>query len=79
MAEDKENRDISKLDFERAITALNDVVERIEDGQIPLAESIEQYERGMSLIKRCRAILQDAENRIEKITAEGSRQDSPLR
>ena len=42
----------------------------IEQGQIPLQDSLNQYERGMALIKHCRGILEKAEKRIEKISKE---------
>ncbi|MBN1818751.1 MAG: exodeoxyribonuclease VII small subunit [Sedimentisphaerales bacterium] len=70
----KPNNDIDKLDFEQAITSLTEVVEQIEDGQIPLADSIDKYERGMALIKRCRLILAEAEKRIEKISADNDKE-----
>ena len=70
MAENKENKDTSKLTFERAITELTNIVEKIELGEIPLQESIEQYEKGMALIKHCRTILQKAEKKIEQISQE---------
>jgi len=69
MAEGKKN-DVEKLSFEDAIKELTDIVGKIEQGEIPLQDSLEQYEKGMSLIKRCRAILQEAEKRIEKISKE---------
>ena len=69
MAEGKTN-DVEKLSFEDAIRELTDIVGKIEQGEIPLQDSLEQYEKGMSLIKRCRAILQEAEKRIEKISKE---------
>jgi exodeoxyribonuclease VII small subunit len=43
-------------------------VQKIEQGQIPLQDSLQQYEKGMELIKHCRGILQKAEERIEKIS-----------
>ena len=61
MAEDKKAEDISKLSFEEAIGRLTDMVGKIEQGQIPLSDSIGQYEKGMALIKHCRKILQEAE------------------
>lgn len=70
MAEKKENNDISKLGFEQAIEELTTIVEKIELGEIPLQQSIEQYEKGMALIKHCRGILQKAEEKIEKISQE---------
>ena len=68
MADSKQKNDISKLSFEQAIKTLTEIVSRIEQGQIPLAQSLEQYEKGMALIDHCRAILARAEQRIEKIS-----------
>jgi exodeoxyribonuclease VII small subunit len=76
MAEQKRKSDIGKLSFEEAIKELTGIVTEVEQGQIPLAESLQQYERGMALIKRCRTVLQEAEKRIEKIAKEQDSQDS---
>jgi exodeoxyribonuclease VII small subunit len=70
MAERKPKDDLSKLTFEQAIQQLKGIVDRIEQGEIPLQDSLEQYEKGMALIKHCRDILQKAEKRIEKISKE---------
>lgn len=70
MAEKKRKDDISTLSFEDSIRRLREIVEKIEQGQIPLEDSLEQYETGMTLIKHCRAVLQQAEKRIEKISRE---------
>jgi exodeoxyribonuclease VII small subunit len=71
MAEKKQKDDVGKLSFEETIKELTQIVGRIEEGQIPLQESLQQYERGMTLIKHCRKILEKAEQRIEKISKEG--------
>ena len=68
MTDDKKKNDIEKLNFEEAIKKLTEIVNTIEDGDIPLQDSLEQYEEGMALIKHCRNILQSAEKRIEKIS-----------
>ena len=70
MAERKQKDEITKLTFEQAIQQLKEIVTRIEQGQIPLQDSLDQYEKGMALIKQCRDILQKAEKRIEKISKE---------
>jgi exodeoxyribonuclease VII small subunit len=70
MAEKKSKDDISKLSFEDSIRQLKAIVEQIEQGEIPLQDSLDQYEKGMTLIKHCRTILQQAEERIEKISKE---------
>ena len=59
-------QDIDRLTFEQAITDLKGIVEKIEKGKISLQDSIQQYEKGMALIKHCRGILQQAEKRIER-------------
>ena len=68
MAENKQKNDLGKLGFEEAIKELSSIVGKIEQGQIPLQDSLQQYERGMALINRCRVILEKAEERIEKIS-----------
>ena len=75
MAEKKAKNDVSKLNFEDSIKRLKAIVEQIEQGEIPLQDSLEQYEQGMALIKHCRTILQTAEKRIEKISK--AQQDEP--
>ena len=66
----KQNNSISKLSFEDAIKELGGIVGKIEQGEIALQNSLQQYERGMALIKHCRQILAKAEKRIEKISQE---------
>ena len=75
MAEQKRKNNMSKLSFEEAIKELTSIVGKIEQGQIPLQDSLEQYERGMALIKHCRTVLQKAEKRIEKITEDEKSED----
>jgi exodeoxyribonuclease VII small subunit len=70
MAEKKQKNGVEKLSFEEAIKELTNIVGKIEQGQIPLQDSLQQYEKGMALIKHCRTILQKAEKRIEKISSE---------
>ncbi len=68
MAAKKKKDDIGELGLEESIKELTNIVGKIEQGQIPLQDSLEQYEKGMALIKQCRTILQKAEKRIEKIS-----------
>jgi exodeoxyribonuclease VII small subunit len=70
MAKNENKNDISKLSFEEAIKELTSIVGKIEQGEISLQDSLQQYERGMALINQCRTILQQAEKRIEKISEE---------
>ncbi len=68
MPDKKKKDDINKLSFEEAIKELTGIVGKIEQGEIPLQDSLTQYERGMALIKHCQNILRTAEKRIEKIS-----------
>jgi exodeoxyribonuclease VII small subunit len=78
MAAKKTKRDdTEKLSFEEAIKRLKDIVESIEQGEIPLEDSLEQYEQGMRLIKQCRGILEQAEERIEKISKAEQAESEP--
>ncbi|HEX4408987.1 MAG TPA: exodeoxyribonuclease VII small subunit [Xanthobacteraceae bacterium] len=62
------NSDVGKLPFERAIEELESIVKRLEEGKVPLEESIAIYERGEALKQRCEELLRQAEARVEKIT-----------
>ena len=72
-AKKQKKDDISELSFEESIKELTNIVGKIEQGQIPLQDSLEQYEKGMALIKQCRTILEKAEKRIEKISEQESK------
>jgi exodeoxyribonuclease VII small subunit len=62
------NSDVGKLPFERAIEELETIVKRLEEGRVPLEESVAIYERGEALKRRCEDLLRQAEARVEKIT-----------
>jgi len=65
MAEDAQK--ISELSFEEALKALQQVVRQLEDGEVPLDQSITLYERGEKLRAHCQARLDAAQARIEAI------------
>ena len=66
------NADVGKLSFERAIEELESIVKRLEDGKVPLEESVAIYERGEALKRRCEDLLRQAEARVQKITLDAS-------
>ena len=69
---EKNNNDVSTLPFERAIEELESIVKRLEEGKVPLEESVAIYERGEILKARCEDLLRQAEARVEKITLDAS-------
>lgn len=64
---DQGSPDIAAMSFEDALRALEDVVRRLESGDVPLDDSITLYERGEALRKHCQARLDAAQARIERI------------
>ena len=58
------------LTCEDSLEALEHIIGKIENGDIGLEASLEAYKRGESLIKRCRGLLFDAEQRIESMRLE---------
>ena len=70
----KANSDVAQLPFERAIEELELIVKRLEEGKVPLEESVAIYERGEALKRRCEDLLRQAEARVEKITLDAARQ-----
>jgi exodeoxyribonuclease VII small subunit len=71
MAEDEAAADLAGVSFEKALAELEDIVGKLEKGNVPLEESIALYERGAALKRHCDRLLEAAEQRVEKITAAG--------
>jgi len=69
---DQDDRDVGQLSFERAIEELESIVKRLEDGRVPLEESVTIYERGEALKRRCEDLLRQAEARVQKITLDAA-------
>lgn len=61
--------DIAAMSFEDALRGLEEIVRKLESGEVPLDDSIALYERGEALRKHCQARLDAAQVRIEKIVA----------
>ena len=68
----KDNSDVGQMPFERAIDELESIVKRLEEGKVPLEESVAIYERGEVLKRRCEELLRLAEARVEKITLDAA-------
>lgn len=56
------------LTFEQALAQLESIVDRIESGEVGLETALAEYEKGVALLKRCRSILDHAEQRITELT-----------
>jgi len=67
----------ASMTFEAAMEELERIIERIEQGAIGLEESMAQRRRGEALLKRCRAILDHAEQEIRSVKGPKSADDDP--
>lgn len=59
--------EIATMSFDRALDELRAVVAKLEDGGLPLEESIALYERGAALHERCGTLLDAAELRVQRL------------
>ncbi|HEV7414777.1 exodeoxyribonuclease VII small subunit [Tianweitania sediminis] len=71
-----ENEDIKAMSFEHALAALEQIVDDLERGDVPLDQSIRIYERGEALKDHCDRLLKAAEAKVEKIRL--SREGKPI-
>lgn len=60
--------EIAEMSFEQALAELEQVVAKLERGDVPLDDSIALYERGALLRTHCQAKLAQAEEKVSKIT-----------
>jgi exodeoxyribonuclease VII small subunit len=64
-------------DFEGAIAELESIVKKLEEGDLPLEQSLALYERGVQLSRFCHARLEQAERRIEILNERGELKPAP--
>ena len=65
MAAGKVENESKPLDFETAMRDLEQIVERLEHGDLPLEESLAAFERGVMLTRSCQTALKEAEQKVE--------------
>lgn len=59
---------VKTVNFEKSLKELETIVKELENGELPLENSLKQFEKGMTLAKKCQDILTDAEQKIETIS-----------
>jgi exodeoxyribonuclease VII small subunit len=60
--------------FEQALAELEALVERMEAGELPLEESLKQFERGVELTRLCQKSLADAEQKVQIVLEKDGKQ-----
>ncbi|MFD2704316.1 exodeoxyribonuclease VII small subunit [Salibacterium lacus] len=58
------------MSFEQAMEKLEKIVEKLEEGDVPLEKAITMYQEGMSLSNTCHEKLQKVENQMDRIVEE---------
>ena len=58
------------LSLEGSLAELEGIVRALEEGELTLEESLKAFERGVCLVRRCNALLDGAEQKIEILTGE---------
>lgn len=70
MAKSAGSKAVEELTYEQALTELEEIVAKLEGGENPLQESMQLYERGQALVKRCSQLLEEAELKVRKISGQ---------
>jgi len=63
-----DNSNESNVDFESALKELENLVSKMEDGELSLDDSLKAFERGIELTRSCQSSLEKAELRIQMLT-----------
>lgn len=63
---------INELSFEQAYSQLEEVVAKLESGEMNLEESVTLFEQGKQLAAHCQSLLDKAELRVRKLSDDGS-------
>lgn len=73
--------DVARMSFEEALAELEQIVRRLEAGQVKLDEAIECYERGAQLKRHCEHKLNEAQQRVDRIvvSADGTLTAEPIK
>jgi exodeoxyribonuclease VII small subunit len=70
-------KNLKEMCFEEAMTELDELVQKFEDGKMTLDQAIQAYERGTELKIYCFSYLEKARNKIDMLTVAGSENGPP--
>ena len=70
----------TKQTFEKSIQLLEEIVQELESGDLPLEKAIQRFEEGMNLSKRCSKLLDETEKKISVLIqeADGTLSEKPF-
>jgi len=67
----KKDKKVEEMTYEEAVKRLEEIVSRLEDGEIPLEESLNNFQEGIALSRYCREKLAEIEYRVEYLLKNG--------
>lgn len=72
-----QTKDVNDLSFEESMTQLEELVKKLEGGQLDLDESLKVYENAVELRDHCRKILDESDRKVQTImeTASGEKRE----
>lgn len=71
MSKKSSPKPVEDLTYEEAFAELESIVTALEEEQAPLDEALRLFERGQALVGRCGALLEQAELKVHKLSADG--------
>ena len=63
------------VNFETSLKKLEKIIEKLEDGEISLEDSVKSFEEGIGLVKECQKQLSEAELKVKKLLDNGDTVD----
>jgi exodeoxyribonuclease VII small subunit len=75
MSKKKEDSGTEDINFEAAMTELEELVAQMEDGDLTLDDSLKAFERGVMLTRQCQQALNRAELRVQTLTDANTLED----
>lgn len=62
-------------DLEASLSEIDALIEKMEQGELSLEQSLERFERGIVLIKHCQKVLQEAEQKVQILMQNNGEED----
>jgi exodeoxyribonuclease VII small subunit len=66
-----------RIDLEKALAELEEIVDQLEAGDLPLEKSLKHFERGVKLSRECQTALKEAEQRVQMLMDSGLKDLDP--
>ena len=63
-------------DFEQSLSELEALVQKLEQGDVPLEDALKTFERGVALTRQCQTALRTAQQKVEVLLAPSGKSDS---